>query len=249
MPQRLNGFTLIEILIVITIIAVLAGLLLPAVSMIRRQAMKTQCSNNLRQLGLVMGAYRTDYQDSFPWHLTWLADRVGGYDLPSKSLLCPFDPTRGGDPLMGRPADSPMQDMSRLHEPGSSYMYEISANPGANLVYPTGGKMLRAGDVDWFYRDQETVPSHIDLSWQDSKLHQLKHGNLKPGGDPNSPSGWGDPFPGHALPIMRCFWHDTWVGAKKVLSMTRRVNNVAFDFNIFESTPLWERDVNPAIPP
>jgi len=145
--SRRRGFTLIELLVVIAIIAVLIGLLLPAVQKVREAANRMSCSNNLKQVAL--GSH--NYHDAY-------------LSLPP-ALLGPYPTGTSTNPPTGFPCQGVLAYLLPYIEQDNIYKQMVSIYPNMfNLNYYTpGGTAGNNGSATawWVFTNPNTNPTNV----------------------------------------------------------------------------------------
>ncbi len=160
--RRARAFTLIELIIVIGIIAILAGLLLPALGQAKSKARRVQCQNNLRQINFAIALYADDHDDrmpvaaphelggpqgSVPASDPWLPARMFGGTLPEAErplnayLSAPSvfrSPCDKGEPLWWFDTAEYQAKSTCYDLYGSSYFYASGYNRMGGVASPMG---------------------------------------------------------------------------------------------------------------
>ena len=185
-----NGFTLLELLLVIGIIGVLANLLLPALSMTKAYGHSTTCKNHLRQMGLALKMYVDEHQNKYPFYLGPRGPAYGdavGQGGRAKGLvywsskLFPYYPLNWTNRAFhcpgytganaGPPVDSNREGVDRF----GSYAYNVNGTTVLDDTYAKDhehfglGPILYWADAPVVSEAQVKVPAEM-LAIADSKV-------------------------------------------------------------------------------
>lgn len=129
-----KAFTLTELLVVISIMAVLAGLLLPALMNAQDEAKVAKCFNNLKQFGIAIESYRGDYSAEYPF---WLSS-THVHEVP-EMFVCPMDSSKGAE---GSRPDWII---------GASQYAETNDMPVASFSTADSGPASREGSINYYF--------------------------------------------------------------------------------------------------
>src|SRR5437868_2724950 len=154
---RRSGFTLIELLVVIAIIAVLIGLLLPAVQRVREAAARSRCMNNLKQIGLAVHSFENTY-GYLPPNGSWATASVpfSGLSYSVLARILPFIEQSSLYQLMDLKASATNQPAVVGQRIGTYFCPSDPNDQASSNSPPTYPTTYAVAAGDWFTWDYLT---------------------------------------------------------------------------------------------
>ncbi len=177
--HKRKGFTLIELLVVIAIIALLMGILMPALSRVKKQARQVSCMAMLKQWGTIWSMYCDDNDGRFPeagdlgWKRgTWVIAFRDSYRTKSEILLCPSAVKRLATGTTGVQAWGDSTHNYIMGSGGVGNSQEVASYGGNNWTfYAKGNGAIQGRPIPWNWKTKDVsnstnVPVFADTMWR-----------------------------------------------------------------------------------
>jgi prepilin-type N-terminal cleavage/methylation domain-containing protein len=161
-----RGFTILELLMVITLIAILASMILPVTQNVTKRAYDTKCANNLRQIGMAANAAAADHDNTYPLievdgqgtpvaetlgdGAKFLGDALAPYGITPNILICPLDDK-----------DQKFYTTAMAH--GSSYMWQPYSEDDSSVTPSIIPRTRRGGNGRTMMTQINIPPSRLQL--------------------------------------------------------------------------------------
>lgn len=149
---RITGFSLVELLVVVAVLAILASILFPILFRVREYAYRTKCASNLRQLGQAFAQYSTDWNGFWPSPGGLVGDR-GYWSQSGNGGINGYVRQNGIGTVWCCPL---LTEWGGLYPPRSYSMNSYLRTP-ADVEYPTCNSFLRGINVQAIRESQRTI--------------------------------------------------------------------------------------------
>ncbi|NQT84658.1 type II secretion system protein [bacterium] len=224
-----RAFTLVEMLTVVAIIGVLAGIILPAMRKAKEKAKRTQCLNNLMQFSRAIDLFRVEHEDDFP---DWLSNLYPSYIDSKEAYLCPADYCLQGDASHigadgGKPWWEPDdREFKQTDDTKFNSNFDKRAHPRNSEISDSNNDPVDyCSYLYTFCGAPCPLSGHRGYTWKEAMMREMAKGESR------GPAGRGG-----RVPIVSCFWHqkrrtghDSYVtGQKDVLNVAVGHKNIYY---------------------
>ena len=250
--SRQTGFTLIEMMVVICIIAVLASALTVSVRSGYKQARQASCKANLRQFGVGLTIYRGEHENRVP---DWISNLYPDYVDARGMYVCQADDNQGKD----TPRPLRLVEIKKAkNETDTSPFWDNEKNSDA-----TRNKTVECCSYLYEFSHAKAPSSWwSSVAWPGGQkpggsltMGQYKTAQMQYGDDSSKVTGVYVPYSASRIPIIRCYhhWRDQMIWgyndakAKESGRATRQyiTLNVAYAGNVFTGPLYWEGTIHP----